>query len=69
MEARLRRAWVRSLSVPMAAERMANSSALASYPCARYSAARLVRAGVDHEVRGWERASDHAPTWVEIADG
>jgi exodeoxyribonuclease-3 len=31
--------------------------------------ARLVRAGVDHEVRGWERASDHAPTWVEIAGG
>jgi exodeoxyribonuclease-3 len=35
----------------------------------RSVAARLVRAGVDHEVRGWERASDHAPTWVEIADG
>jgi len=31
--------------------------------------ARLVRAGVDHDVRGWERASDHAPTWVEIAGG
>jgi exodeoxyribonuclease-3 len=30
-------------------------------------AARLVSAGVDREVRGWERASDHAPTWVEIA--
>jgi exodeoxyribonuclease III len=32
-------------------------------------AARLVGAGVDREVRGWEKASDHAPTWVEIADG
>jgi len=30
-------------------------------------AARLVAAGVDREVRGWEKASDHAPTWVEIA--
>ena len=31
-------------------------------------APRLLRAGVDREVRGWEKASDHAPTWVEIAD-
>ncbi len=31
-------------------------------------AARLVGAGVDREVRGWEKTSDHAPTWVEIAD-
>jgi exodeoxyribonuclease-3 len=29
---------------------------------------RLIGAGVDREVRGWEKASDHAPTWVEIAD-
>jgi exodeoxyribonuclease-3 len=27
----------------------------------------LLGAGVDREVRGWEKASDHAPTWVEIA--
>src|SRR6202158_4173808 len=32
-------------------------------------APRLVGAGVDREVRSWEKASDHAPTWVEIADG
>jgi len=32
-------------------------------------AGRLVAAGVDREVRGWEHASDHAPTWVELADG
>ena len=25
-------------------------------------------AGVDREIRGWEKASDHAPTWVEIAN-
>jgi len=31
-------------------------------------APRLFRAGVDREVRGWEKASDHAPTWVELAD-
>jgi exodeoxyribonuclease III len=30
---------------------------------------RLKAAGVDREVRGWEKASDHAPTWAEIADG
>jgi len=31
-------------------------------------APRLVAAGVDREVRGWEKASDHAPTWVQIAE-
>ncbi|PTM99053.1 exodeoxyribonuclease III [Mycoplana dimorpha] len=31
-------------------------------------AAKLVRAGVDKEVRGWEHASDHAPTWIELSD-
>jgi exodeoxyribonuclease III len=29
-------------------------------------APRLVDAGVDRNVRGWEKASDHAPTWVEL---
>jgi len=29
---------------------------------------RLVSAGVDREVRGWEKASDHAPTWITIAN-
>jgi len=33
------------------------------------AAARLISAGVDREVRGWERASDHGPTWIVIADG
>jgi exodeoxyribonuclease-3 len=27
---------------------------------------RLVAAGVDREVRGWEKTSDHAPVWVEL---
>ncbi|HYC30546.1 MAG TPA: exodeoxyribonuclease III, partial [Chitinophagaceae bacterium] len=27
---------------------------------------RLVAAGVDKEVRGWEKSSDHAPVWVEL---
>jgi exodeoxyribonuclease-3 len=31
------------------------------------AAQRLQRAGVDREVRGWEKASDHAPTWIELA--
>lgn len=26
----------------------------------------LVAADVDREVRGWERASDHAPAWIEL---
>jgi exodeoxyribonuclease III len=29
-------------------------------------AGRLTSASVDRQVRGWERASDHAPTWVEL---
>jgi exodeoxyribonuclease-3 len=29
---------------------------------------RLVSAGVDKEVRGWEHSSDHAPVWIEISD-
>ncbi|HSY44967.1 MAG TPA: exodeoxyribonuclease III [Steroidobacteraceae bacterium] len=29
---------------------------------------RLSGAGVDRAVRGWDKASDHAPTWVELKD-
>ncbi len=29
-------------------------------------APRLEKAGVDREVRGWEKTSDHAPTWIEL---
>ena len=32
-------------------------------------ARRLLAAGVDRDVRGWEKASDHAPTWIELSDG
>ena len=27
---------------------------------------RLKKAGVDKEVRGWEKTSDHAPVWIEL---
>lgn len=27
---------------------------------------QLSRAGVDRFVRGWEKASDHAPAWIEL---
>ena len=27
---------------------------------------RLAAAGVERDVRGWEKPSDHAPTWVEL---
>jgi len=33
------------------------------------AARRLTGAGVDREVRGWEKPSDHAPTWVEMSNG
>ncbi|WP_395678769.1 exodeoxyribonuclease III [Inquilinus sp.] len=29
-------------------------------------AKRLKAGGVDRHVRGWEKASDHAPTWIEL---
>jgi exodeoxyribonuclease-3 len=29
---------------------------------------RLVDAQVDAHVRGWEKSSDHAPVWIELAD-
>ncbi|WP_031527847.1 exodeoxyribonuclease III [Dyadobacter crusticola] len=29
---------------------------------------RLISAGVDKDVRGWEKSSDHAPTWIEISE-
>jgi len=29
---------------------------------------RLLAAGVDREVRGWEKTSDHAPVWIELKD-
>jgi len=32
-------------------------------------AGRLNAASVDRDVRGWEKASDHAPTWIELTDG
>jgi exodeoxyribonuclease III len=28
----------------------------------------LKAANVDREARGWDKSSDHAPTWVELAD-
>ena len=29
---------------------------------------RLLSGGVDTEVRGWEKTSDHAPVWIELKD-
>jgi exodeoxyribonuclease III len=29
---------------------------------------QLHAAGVDREVRGWEKTSDHAPVWIELKD-
>jgi exodeoxyribonuclease-3 len=29
---------------------------------------KLISAGVDKEVRGWEKTSDHAPVWIELSD-
>ena len=28
----------------------------------------LISAGVDRQVRGWEKTSDHAPVWIELND-
>jgi exodeoxyribonuclease III len=29
---------------------------------------RLIAAGVNHDVRGWEKSSDHAPVWIELSN-
>ena len=29
---------------------------------------KLLAAGVDREVRGWEKSSDHAPVWITLKD-
>jgi exodeoxyribonuclease-3 len=29
---------------------------------------RLLKAGVDHHVRGWEKSSDHCPVWIELSN-
>ncbi|MBW3544052.1 MAG: exodeoxyribonuclease III [Bacteroidetes bacterium] len=29
---------------------------------------RLIAAGVDLKVRGWEKTSDHAPVWIQLTD-
>ncbi len=31
-------------------------------------ASRLTAAGVDRNVRGWEKSSDHAPVWIELGE-
>ncbi|WP_267395809.1 MULTISPECIES: exodeoxyribonuclease III [unclassified Sphingomonas] len=31
-------------------------------------ALRLAAAGVDRDVRGWEKTSDHAPVWIDLHD-
>jgi exodeoxyribonuclease-3 len=29
---------------------------------------RIISAGVDKQVRGWEKTSDHAPVWIELEE-
>jgi exodeoxyribonuclease-3 len=31
-------------------------------------APRLTSVGVDRDVRGWEKSSDHVPTWIDLTD-
>lgn len=52
-----RNAWVRNAGLRI--DHILLSPALAD---------RLVAAEVDRTVRGWEKTSDHAPVWVELAD-
>lgn len=53
----LRQAWPRNAGLRI--DHLLLSPALAP---------RLRTAGVDRDVRGWEKTSDHAPVWIEIAD-
>jgi exodeoxyribonuclease-3 len=31
------------------------------------AADKLLAAGVDKHVRGWEKPSDHVPVWIDLA--
>jgi len=53
----LRNAWGRNAGLRI--DHLLLSPALAD---------RLVSAEVDSDVRGWEKSSDHAPVWIELAD-
>ncbi|EFK34580.1 Exodeoxyribonuclease III [Chryseobacterium gleum] len=33
-----------------------------------YLQSRLQSGGVDRQVRGWEKSSDHAPVWIELSE-
>lgn len=52
-----RNAWTRNAGLRI--DHLLLSPALAS---------RLRSVGVDRDVRGWEKTSDHAPVWIELAD-
>jgi len=52
-----RNAWIRNAGLRI--DHLLLSPSLAN---------RLVAADVDRDVRGWEKASDHAPTWIELSD-
>ncbi|KRE13859.1 exodeoxyribonuclease III [Bosea sp. Root381] len=52
----LRNAWGRNAGLRL--DHLLLSSQLAG---------RLKSAGVDADVRGWEKASDHAPVWIELS--
>ena len=52
----LRQAWQRNAGLRI--DHLLLSPALAL---------RLSAAGVDTQVRGWEKSSDHAPTWIDLA--
>lgn len=53
----MRNAWGRDAGLRL--DHLLLSPALAS---------RLAAAGVDRDVRGWDKASDHAPAWIELRD-
>lgn len=53
----LRHAWQRNAGLRI--DHLLLSPALAP---------RLLAAGVDAPVRGWEKSSDHAPTWIDLTD-
>ena len=54
----LRHAWSRNAGLRL--DHLLLSPALAP---------RLRAAAVDSHVRGWDRTSDHAPVWIDLADG
>jgi hypothetical protein len=53
--------------MPEQTPKLAPSNSIDHFLLNARAAKMLVAGGVEREVRGWEKTSDHAPTWITLA--